>query len=91
MDSVFDLYAWRRGTVETIVPFAALLAGDLDPKLSEEHDEWRWAPLVAALELVPYEPQRAALRRIGEDLNARPEVAHLYRITTATEAPEKSR
>ncbi len=91
VDSPFDLYAWRRGTVETIVPFAALVAGDLDPTLSEEHDDWRWAPLSRAIELVPYEPQRIALRRIGEDLIARPELADLYRIRTAMRAPEKSR
>lgn len=81
VDALFDLYAWRRGSVEGIVPFAALLAGDRDPTLSEEHDGWRWAGLSAAIELVPYEPQRAALRRIDEDLIARPELALLYRIS----------
>lgn len=91
VDSVFDLYAWRRGTVEAIVPFAALVAGDTDPILSDEHDDWRWARVATAIDLVPYEPQRAALRRIGEDLIARPELAPLYRISTASEAVEKSR
>ena len=87
VDALFDLYAWKRGTVEAIVPFAALLASDGEPRLSEEHDDWRWESLDAALELVPYEPQRAALRRISADILDRPELAHLYRI----EPPEKRR
>ena len=91
VDAVFDLYAWRRGTVEGIVPFAALVNGEPVPILSDEHDDWRWAPLAAAVELVPYELQRAALRRIGADLLSRPELAHLYRIGESTESAEKSR
>lgn len=91
IDAVFDLYAWKRGTVEAIVPFAALLPTDAVPQLSEEHDEWRWASLAGAVELVPYEPQRAALRRISADLLERPELAHLYRIGPPPEAAEKSR
>jgi len=63
------------------------LASDGEPRLSEEHDDWRWESLDAALELVPYEPQRAALRRISADILDRPELAHLYRI----EPPEKRR
>jgi dihydroneopterin triphosphate diphosphatase len=91
VDGVFDLYAWRRGTVEGIVPFAALVDSDREPTLSDEHDEWRWAPLAAAIDLVPYEPQRAALRRIDADLLARPELAHLYRIGESSGDTEKSR
>jgi 8-oxo-dGTP pyrophosphatase MutT (NUDIX family) len=87
VDSLFDLYAWKRGTVETIVPFAALVVADVEPQLSEEHDEWRWEPLAEAANLVPYEPQRTALRRIATDILERPDLAHLYRI----EPPEKSR
>jgi len=87
VDAVFDLYAWQRGTVEAIVPFAALVAAEAAPELSEEHDQWRWEPLAEAVNLVPYQPQRAALRRISEDILDRPELAHLYRI----EPPEKSR
>jgi dATP pyrophosphohydrolase len=91
VDSVFDLYAWHRGTVDAIVPFAALMAADGDVNLSDEHDEWRWVPLRVAIELVPYEPQRVALRRIDADLLARPEIAHLYRIGESIGDPEKSR
>ena len=91
VDSVFDLYAWRRGTVEGIVPFGALVDGGREPTLSDEHDDWCWATLAAAVELVPYELQRTALRRIGADLLARPELAHLYRIGEPPEDPEKSR
>ena len=80
VNSLFDLYAWRRGTIEAIVPFAALVAAEAGPRLSDEHDEWRWASLPAALEMVPYEPQRAALRRISADILDRPDLAHLYRI-----------
>jgi dATP pyrophosphohydrolase len=87
VDALFDLYAWKRGTVEAIVPFAALVAAEGVPELSGEHDEWRWEPLAEAVNLVPYEPQRAALRRISEDILDRPDLAHLYRI----EPPEKSR
>ena len=91
INAVFDLYAWRRAAVETIVPFAAQVGVASEPILSEEHDAWQWAPLAAALELVPYEPQRATLRRIGEDILARPEMAYLYRIETRSERPEKTR
>jgi 8-oxo-dGTP pyrophosphatase MutT (NUDIX family) len=91
VDALFDLYAWKRGTVEAIVPFAALVAAEGVPQLSEEHDEWRWESLAAALDLVPYEPQRAALRRISADLLERPELAHLYRIAQPFEGSEKSR
>jgi dATP pyrophosphohydrolase len=91
VDAVFDLYAWRRARVEAIVPFAALLAEDAAPQLSDEHDEWRWEPLAEAVQLVPYEPQRAALRRISVDLLERPDLAHLYRIGPPFEVREKSR
>ena len=87
VDALFDLYAWRRGTVEAIVPFAARVSAEGQPRLSEEHDDWRWESLGAALELVPYDPQREALQRISADILDRPDLAHLYRI----EPPEKSR
>jgi 8-oxo-dGTP pyrophosphatase MutT (NUDIX family) len=91
VNAVFDLYAWKRGTVEAIVPFAALVAADAEPILSEEHDERRWGPLAEAVRLVPYEPQRAALRRISADILERPDLAHLYRVAASSEGPEKSR
>ena len=91
VDAVFDLYAWRRGTVDAIVPFAALVAAESEPQLAHEHDDWRWEPLAEAIQLVPYEPQRAALRRISTDLLERPDLAHLYRIGPPFEGSEKSR
>ena len=91
LDAVFDLYSWRRGSVETIVPFAARLDGSADPMLSDEHDDWRWAALADACELVPYEPQRNALRRIAADLLERPEQAVLHRVEMAAERPKKTR
>jgi 8-oxo-dGTP pyrophosphatase MutT (NUDIX family) len=91
VDAVFDLYAWSRGTVDAIVPFAALVEAESEPQLSDEHDEWRWEPFAEAVQAVPYEPQRAALRRISADLLERPELAHLYRIAQPFEGSEKSR
>jgi dATP pyrophosphohydrolase len=91
VDAVFDLYQWRRGTVETIVPFAAVIPDEVDPVLSDEHDEWRWGSVTVALELLPFEPQREAIRRIVADLHERPGSALLYRIETRTERPEKTR
>ena len=91
VDAIFDLYQWRRGTVETIVPFAAEVTAGVDPVLSVEHDAWRWESLAVALELLPYEPQHAALRRISADLLQRPGSAQLYRIETPSERPEKTR
>lgn len=91
VNAVFDLYSWRRGTVETIVPFAALVPAESEPRLSDEHDEWRWGSFATALELVPYEPQRATLRRISADLLERPDLAHLYRIGTSSGRPEETR
>jgi dATP pyrophosphohydrolase len=91
VDAIFDLYKPLRGTVETIVPFAAQVSAGVDPVLSDEHDEWRWASLAEALDLLPYEPQREAVRRISADLHERPGSAHLYRIATPSERPEKTR
>ncbi|MBI2776427.1 MAG: NUDIX pyrophosphatase [Chloroflexi bacterium] len=91
VNSVFDLYAWRRGTVETIVPFAARVADGADPVLSDEHDDWRWARLGEALALLPYEPQREALRRVFADLLERPGAEALYRIEIPPGRPEKTR
>jgi 8-oxo-dGTP pyrophosphatase MutT (NUDIX family) len=91
VDAIFDLYKPRRGTVETIVPFAVRILDGRDPVLSAEHDEWRWGSVSDALELLPYEPQRAAIRRIVEDLLRRPGSADLWQIDTMPEEPEKSR
>jgi len=90
-DAVFDLYSWRRGTVETIVPFGALIRSRAEPQLSDEHDDWRWATLADALELVPYEPQRNALRRIAADLLEHPERGVMHRVELPAEGPEKTR
>ena len=91
VDAIFDLYKWRRGTVDTTVPFAAQVPAGADPTPSDEHDEWRWASPAEALALVPYEPQRTALRRISADLLEHPERAPLYRIDLPTTGSEKSR
>ncbi len=91
VDAILDLYKWQRGTVETVVPFAARVADGVDPILSDEHDEWRWGTVSAALALLPYEPQREAIRRIAGDLLERPEAAYLHRIPTSSERPEKTR
>ena len=91
IDAIFDLYKPRRGTVETIVPFAAQVADGIDPILSHEHDDWRWVSPSSALDLLPYEPQRQAIERIVADLLERPGAAALYRIEIASERPEKTR
>jgi 8-oxo-dGTP pyrophosphatase MutT (NUDIX family) len=80
VNAIFDLYKWRRGTVDTTVPFAAQVPAGADPTLSEEHDDWRWASPTEALGLLPYEPQRVAVRRIAVDLLAHPESADLFRV-----------
>jgi 8-oxo-dGTP pyrophosphatase MutT (NUDIX family) len=91
IDAIFDLYKPGRGTVEVIVPFAVEVGDGADPILSDEHDDWRWASLAEALTSVPYEPQRAALRRFEADVVERPDMAHLYRIGPPFEGNEKSR
>lgn len=91
VDAIFDLYKWRRGTVDTTIPFAARVSPNADPRLSEEHDAWRWASLAEALALVPYEPQRAALRRIAADLIDRPALSDLYRVDLPSDEREKTR
>jgi dihydroneopterin triphosphate diphosphatase len=80
VDAIFDIYKWHRGTIDTTVPFAAMVPAGADPVLSEEHDAWRWVSGAEALDLLPYEPQRAAVRRIAADLLSRPESADLWRI-----------
>lgn len=87
VDAVFDLYRWRRGTVEVTVPFAARVRDRVQPVLSEEHDAFRWCAPEEALALLPYEPQREALRRILADILDHPQHAELYRIPL----PRKSR
>jgi dATP pyrophosphohydrolase len=91
VDAIFDLYKPRRGTVETIVPFAVRVGDGLDPVLSDEHDAWRWGSGSEALKLLPYEPQRDAIRRIAADLLQQPESAYLWRIDPAPAEPEKTR
>lgn len=91
VDAIFDLYKPRRGTVETIVPFAARVADGADPMLSDEHDDWRWASPAVALELLPYEPQREAVRRIVADLLQHPDAEDLHRIEIGSEGTEKTR
>lgn len=91
LDAVFDLYKPRRGTVESIVPFAVEVADGRDPVLSGEHDEWRWASPAEALGLLPYEPQREAVRRVVADLLERPDRAHLHRIEIRSTSHEESR
>lgn len=91
VDAIFDLYKSLRGTVETIVPFAALVASGAEPELSAEHDAWRWALVAEALESVHYEPQRTALRRIASDLLEHPERAAMYRVEMPAEGDEKTR
>lgn len=90
VDAIFDLYKPRRGTVETIVPFAVRIGDGLDPVLSDEHDAWRWGSGSEALELLPYEPQRDAIRRIVADLLEGPELAEAYLIETRPVDPEAS-
>jgi len=80
LDAVFDLYAWERGTVETIVPFAARVADGRDPVLSDEHDEFRWASVTEALAMLPYAPQRAAVQATANDLAGDPEYAALWEV-----------
>jgi 8-oxo-dGTP pyrophosphatase MutT (NUDIX family) len=87
VDAVFDLYKWQRGTVEGVVPFAARVPDRVQPELSDEHDAFRWCQPAEALQLVPYQPQREALRRIVADILDRPQQAELYRIRL----PRKSR
>jgi len=91
VDAILDLYKWRRGTVETIVPFAIRVADGVDPVLSDEHDEWRWGSASVAHDLLPYESQREAIRRIVADLLERPASAHLHRIGSPSGDPKEFR
>jgi dATP pyrophosphohydrolase len=91
VDAIFDLYKPRRATVETIVPFAAQVVDGAGPTLSGEHDDWRWATPSEMLDLLPYEPQREAVRRISADLLDRPGAVDLYRIEIEPRRPEKTR
>ncbi len=63
----------------TVVPFGARVPSGVEPVLSEEHNQFRWEPLEVALTLLPFEPQRAALRRLQADVLDHPEAAHFYR------------
>ncbi|MGH2358368.1 MAG: NUDIX hydrolase [Candidatus Limnocylindria bacterium] len=80
LDTVFDLYAWERGTVETIVPFAVRVADGRDPTLSDEHDEYRWTSAEDALVILPYAPQRAAVEAAARDLVGDGQHASLWEV-----------
>lgn len=80
IEAIFQLYNPRRDRVETVLVFAARLNASAEPVLSREHDEWRWASVEQALDLLPFAPQRDAVRRLVEDIVERPDRAVLFEI-----------
>lgn len=78
VDAIFQLYNAARDRIETVVVFAAEVDRDAEPTLSAEHDEWRWASVETAMQLLPFAPQRHAIERLVADIVERPEEAHRY-------------
>jgi dATP pyrophosphohydrolase len=60
--------------------FAAQVGPDVDPVLSDEHDDWRWTPIERATAEVVWPGYREALVRIRDDL-ADPARAAWFRLT----------
>lgn len=80
VDAIFQLYNVERDRIETVIVFAAEVVDDAQPALSDEHDQWCWAPVEQALQMLPFEPQRAAVRRLAADIVERPAEAYRYEI-----------
>ena len=81
VDALFDLYAWSRGTVEAIVPFAALVAGGRGP------DALRGArrlALGAARRGRRTRPLRAPARGAAPHRGGPPRRDPIWRICTAS-------
>lgn len=80
LDAMFQLYVADRDRIETVVVFAAEVEAESEPTLSREHDEWRWASVEQALQVLPFAPQRHAVERLINDIVERPTEAHRYLI-----------
>lgn len=81
LDALFTHYAHRKDELETVVPFAAEVDAGERPTLSDEHDEYRWETIERAEALLPYEGQRAALRRLRADILAGVVDDRLFRVS----------
>lgn len=80
IDAIFQLYDPLAERLFTVVTFGAEVDPDQAVALSDEHDAWRWASVDEALDLLVFEPQRAAVRRLVADVVERPEIAQHFRI-----------
>ncbi len=80
VDAVSHIYNARRDRIETVIVFAAELDAAAAPTLSREHDDWQWALVPRALELLPFALQRNSVERLVADIIERPDRAMLYRI-----------
>ncbi|MEA2630543.1 MAG: dihydroneopterin triphosphate diphosphatase [Chloroflexota bacterium] len=68
LDLVNQFHFAAVDAVMTAAVFAARVRGGVEPVLSHEHDATRWLPLDVAMAEVNGPADRAALRRIGENL-----------------------
>ena len=80
VEPVFSIYLPDGDRILSVVAFAALVAADAEPVLSDEHDAWRWASIDEALDVLPFPAQRAAVAHLRSDLIERSDRAHLYRV-----------
>jgi dATP pyrophosphohydrolase len=55
-------YEWQQDRINDIPVFVAVTRGGQDPVLDEEHSDFAWLPLEAALGRLPWPGQREGLR-----------------------------
>jgi 8-oxo-dGTP pyrophosphatase MutT (NUDIX family) len=75
LESVSVYFDSRRDEVEFLPLFAAELPARSRPRLSSEHDAWRFAPAAAAGRLFLWEAQRRGLEAVRREVLARPTLA----------------
>ncbi len=78
VNSFFDP---ERDVLQMCPNFAALVAENAEPALSDEHQAFEWCPLERALMLLPWSGQRTAVQTVYERFVNETEEARLLEIT----------
>ena len=68
LDQVSSFYAQEPDALATSVIFAVRVGSDAEPRLSNEHDAYRWAPPDEALRLAVWPAYDESIRRITNHL-----------------------
>lgn len=83
LETVSVYFDAQRDEVQFLPLFAAEIPARARPRLSDEHDDWRFAPAAAAGRLFLWEAQRRGLEAVRREVLARPRLAEALRIELA--------